>query len=327
MASLLVTATYAVAVSWLVIQRPNPLGCASGFDGLGCAIVQGLLLNLAAVLVPAGVGLIALLALRVPHAVVVAIVAAVVVVCVYAGALGGTSAVRFLSQHYGVPPLLSLGLFYTVGLLAGHLIVNGPHLPLPARIAAGLAVCVLSAATTPVAGALDSILYQRQQQSIQEALAAKGRFHVYAPAHLPNGYRLYSHTFNGQAEPSYYELSYIHRQNDIGDPPPLTVHSFSRPSYFDPPVDCGQSQPAFHFPQSCGPIARLANGLDLYRASKGRTYFEVLGTTVVTLDVAGGQTFSEPEVVAIFDSLRELTPRQLNDLQSPGLAAADQDAA
>jgi hypothetical protein len=312
--SLVVTGTYAAISGWLPYRLPNPLACSTGLDSLGGTIAKALLLYLAVILISAGVGLLALFVLGIPQAAFVAILPTAIVVC--GSAVGGISIVRVLNLYYGVPTFLTVGSLYSFGLLVSYGVLNELRLPLPVRVVAGLGACALGVALVPAGASLDSLAFRRRELTFQEALTARGELTVYVPARLPTGYRLHSHILFHLGE-LYYSLSYIYKDNTVTNRPPFTVNSFTKPSYFNPPLDCGQARPTFHLRQPCSVVARLSNGNDLYGTSRDDTYYELIGSTVVTLDAPHRAHFSVQDIVMIFESLHTMSPRELQDLR-PG---------
>lgn len=152
------------------------------------------------------------------------------------------------------------------------------------------------------------------------SLNKKESLEFYAPAFVPEGYKIYESSLKDYFNygPNYYEIVYIYGNNNSNDPFPFNITSFAKPSYFNPPTDCGWQRPdpstrkGNHVEQKCRLVATLANGSDVFYAEllndAGSVYYTKIDNTEITLGTGIGTSralINEHDAIKVLNSLEK----------------------
>jgi len=319
--TIMATCTFLLVSSFINLTTLNLLHCGQGLASLGCAIIDAFLTIVSFVyfistLASTLVGILSLVTLRVKYPLFIGLFVGIVNLA--SDSIGFT-----FSEYLHIPGVATYFIFYLMGLVIGYVIFLLLKVNLLTKVGISLLVAVAGFCILFYSGHLLYYLFITNEEknnvaelNKQAETGDKTGFYVYMPTVIPQGYHLYENSLNPYTKPNYYVVDYLYKNNDSGDPSPFTINSFAKPTYYNPPADCGLSTPDQtdwnlpHQAQACQFIAKLENASELYYAAIDNTtdcsYYTVIGNTEVTLstDLDYGKCISYQDAIAIFNSLQ-----------------------
>lgn len=164
----------------------------------------------------------------------------------------------------------------------------------------------------------------KAEQKVIDSLRYNGPidFVAYEPTSLLNGYREYG-ADNKYAEPRkqkdfqtsspYYQIKYIYGDSAVGPHGLITFSEFNVPKTYQPPTDCGSTEPLYkgqsHYKAPCKLIGKTASGYLVYYGKEPHSegihnYFCNVDGTLIAISRTGSPSLSTEETLTMLNSLR-----------------------